>query len=149
VAWQTSGVGQSAAVLHACGLATQVPLLPGWYAGVGHFMFGAQAGVATGIMSITQSKSTLGQSATLVQTIGFGSQTPVTLVGGGLVSTGNPASETANGTGAPASTARTGGADAEPQLVPSGLRQGLSVTVPVPELPTLPPVAERVATKLH
>jgi hypothetical protein len=81
-------------MLHACGLAAQVPVVLGWGAGVGHFMFGAQAGVATGIMSMTQSKSTLGQSATLVQTIGFGSQTPVALVGGGLVSTGNPASGT-------------------------------------------------------
>jgi hypothetical protein len=127
-------------------LATQVPVLPVCGIGTEHFAFGGQAETGAGT-AITQSKSALGQSATLVQTIGLGSQTPVILVvGGGLVSTATPASGPEK---EPASTARTGGVATEPQLVPSVARQGPPAAVPVPELPTLPPIAETVCVKLH
>lgn len=77
-AWQVRGAGQSAAVVHARTLARQVPVVLGGAGGVPHVVPAAQVGVAIGREFITQSKSALGQSRTVVQSTGLGSQTPVT-----------------------------------------------------------------------
>jgi hypothetical protein len=82
-AWQVSGAKQSSAVLHACALATQVPVVAICGGGASHFVFTGQLGAMVGTMSITQSKSPLGQSATVMQTMGLGSQIPVTGTGTG------------------------------------------------------------------
>jgi hypothetical protein len=76
---QVSGAGQSVAVLHACALATQVPVEAGCD-GVGQVVFAGQLGAMVGIKLGTQSKSALGQSATVEQGI---SQVPVIGVGSG------------------------------------------------------------------
>ena len=76
-AWQINGAGQSATVLHACSLATQVPLVPVCGVEVVHPLAEEQVGPLVSAVSITQSKSALGQSATLVQTMGLASQVPV------------------------------------------------------------------------
>ena len=143
-AWQVSGAGQSATVLHACGLATQtgVPVCGG---GVSHVVFAGHAGAIVGIISITQSKSALGQSATVAQTIGLGSQMPVMGVGTGSgVGTDMGGSSPASGPGrgaAPPSVAGTGGlvggVAVVAQLVPDA--QVLAVAAPAPELAVLPP----------
>ena len=144
-AWQVSGAGQSAAVLHACGLATQVPVVPVCGGGVSHLVFAGHAGAMVGIMSITQSKSTLGQSATLVQTMGLGAQMPVMGVGTGSgIGTGVGSNSPASGPGrgaAPPSVAGTGGlvggVAVVAQLVPDA--QVLPVAAPAPGLIVLPP----------
>jgi hypothetical protein len=75
-------------VLHACALALQVPVVAICGGGASHCVFTGQLGAMVGIiMFITQSKSALGQSATVMQTMGLGSQIPVT--GTGTVSGGN------------------------------------------------------------
>jgi hypothetical protein len=64
-------------------LATQVPVVAICGGGASHFVFTGQLGAMVGTMSITQSKSPLGQSATVMQTMGLGSQIPVTGTGTG------------------------------------------------------------------
>jgi hypothetical protein len=86
---QVRGAEQSAAVLHACILATQIPVVLEGNDGAGHVVFAGQVGAMVGIMFGAQSKSTLGQSATVVQGI---SQVPVTGMGSGAGGNG-PESE--------------------------------------------------------
>jgi hypothetical protein len=129
-AWQVNGTGQSAAVLHARSLATQVPLVCG--TGGPHDTSAGQVGPLGGTATIRQSKSALGQSATLAQTMGLGSQIPVTAgVGTGMGGSGfgcgaTPAS--AEGTGA-----LVGGLVTDPQFTPAG--QTIPVAPPAPSLP--------------
>jgi hypothetical protein len=87
---QVRGAEQSAAVLHACFLATQIPVVLEGNDGSGHVVFAAQVGAMVGIMSITQSKSALGQSTTVVQGI---SQVPVTGMGSGAGGNGPESDE--------------------------------------------------------
>lgn len=145
-AWQVSGAGQSAAVLQACGLATQVPVVLACGGGASHFVFAAQVGAMVGMRSMTQSKSALGQSATLVQTMGLGSQIPVVGVGTGSgMGTGvggNDAASGLAGRAAPASVAGTegvlvGGLAVVTQLLPAG--QVVPEAAPAPGFATLPP----------
>ena len=137
-AWQVRGAGQSAAVLHACTLGLQVPVVLVCGGGVGHFVSAGQVGAMVGIGSITQSKSALGQSATLVQTMGLGSQTPVVGMGTGSgVGTGVGGKGLTSGA-APASVAGTGGllggVAVVAQLVPAG--QGFATLPPAPPVPS-------------
>ena len=123
-AWQVRGAGQSVAALHACTLGLQVPVVLVCGGGVGHFVSAGQVGAMVGITSGTQSKSALGQSATLVQTMGLGSQTPVVGMGTGSgVGTGVGGKGLTSGA-APASVAGTGGllggVAVVAQLVPAG-----------------------------
>jgi hypothetical protein len=138
-AWQINGGGQSAVVLHSCGLAAHVPVLLVGGFGTSHVVvLAGHAGTGIAMRSGTQSKSALGQSAAVLQeswqvpaTIGVGAGTGGSGLGAGI--TRGPA---------PASVAGpdgvwVGGDAVEAQLPPA--EQTLPVAAPVPGLATLPP----------
>ena len=139
-AWQTSGAGQSAAAPQARTLGLQVPVVPICGGGVGHFVSAGQGAAMVGMTSITQSKSALGQSVTLVQTMGLGSQIPVVGTGCGTETAvgGNGVTSGLAGGAAPASVAGTGGllggVAIVAQLVPDG--QGFATLPPAPPIPS-------------
>jgi hypothetical protein len=154
-AWQVSGAGQSAAAVHARILATQVPVVlaggGGKGTGVVHFTPAGQVGsmAGVGMASSTQSKSALGQSATVAQTMGLGSQVPVGDGGGGWGATmcaGTPSGGLGEGA-APASAGGAVGPDEGivMQVLPAGHVPRLPPAPPPPEGPVVVPVPTLVA----